>query len=187
MNFDLVAPVDGWLSRGEAQLLYDMAARCPVGGHIIEVGSYRGRSTLALAQAARERRATVWAIDPHSEQVEPVKGRTQFGVNDHIAFMETITQHGYWDTVRVVNLPSVQAARAWAGRVDMVFIDGLHDAQNAMLDFTSWSPRLSFKTGVIAFHDSTWEGPALAIAEAQRRGWCVIAQEGTITCLTQSS
>ena len=49
----LVADVDGWMSPGQASTLYDAATRCPAGGSIVEIGSFRGRSTIVLASAPR--------------------------------------------------------------------------------------------------------------------------------------
>ena len=52
----LVADVDGWMSPGQASTLYDSATRCPAGGSIVEIGSFRGRSTIVLAIGGRARR-----------------------------------------------------------------------------------------------------------------------------------
>ena len=46
------ADVDGWMTRGQAEALYDAAARVRPGGRIVEIGSFRGRSTIILASAA---------------------------------------------------------------------------------------------------------------------------------------
>ena len=57
--------VDGWMSPDQAAALYDAAAACHDGDQIVEIGSFRGRSTIVLASAAGDGVAVV-AIDPHA-------------------------------------------------------------------------------------------------------------------------
>ncbi len=57
--------VDGWLTEAQARALYGLAERCPSGGRIVEIGSFRGRSTIVLASAA-DPTIAVMAIDPHA-------------------------------------------------------------------------------------------------------------------------
>ena len=55
----------GWLSLDEAALLYHLARQTTTGS-IVEVGSYRGRSTVALAKGALAGgNRPVYAVDPH--------------------------------------------------------------------------------------------------------------------------
>lgn len=51
-------PANGWLTRPEARLLWDVAGN--TAGPILEIGSYYGRSTVLLASLGR----TVYAVDP---------------------------------------------------------------------------------------------------------------------------
>jgi len=57
--------VDGWMSPDQAEALYAAAAACRRGDQIVEIGSFRGRSTIVLASAA-EPGVDVIAIDPHA-------------------------------------------------------------------------------------------------------------------------
>ena len=63
MTFDEVyetIPGDGWLYKEEARLLYSVASQCT--GPILEVGSYKGRSSVLLASLGRD----VHCVDPFS-------------------------------------------------------------------------------------------------------------------------
>ena len=44
-----VSDIEGWMTPGQAATLYDAAVRCPRDGRIVEIGSFRGRSTIVLA------------------------------------------------------------------------------------------------------------------------------------------
>ncbi|MET0325405.1 MAG: class I SAM-dependent methyltransferase, partial [Ilumatobacteraceae bacterium] len=61
----LTAGIDGWMSDDQGRRLYAAAARCPAGGRIVEIGSFRGRSTVVLASAAPDD-VEVVAVDPHA-------------------------------------------------------------------------------------------------------------------------
>ena len=69
MSFDevlaKVADVEGWMSPDQARRLYDAAARTAAGQRIVEIGSFRGRSTIVLASAAPDG-VEIVAIDPHA-------------------------------------------------------------------------------------------------------------------------
>ncbi|MGZ4770368.1 MAG: class I SAM-dependent methyltransferase, partial [Ilumatobacteraceae bacterium] len=61
----LIADVDGWLSPDQVARLYDSAAATRSGQQIVEIGSFRGRSTIVLASAAPPD-VIVVAIEPHA-------------------------------------------------------------------------------------------------------------------------
>jgi hypothetical protein len=62
--------VPGYLLENEARFLGVLAALTPVQGAIVEIGSYRGRSTVMLAKiAAHYGLGPVVAIDPHNSPI----------------------------------------------------------------------------------------------------------------------
>jgi len=61
------AAVEGWLARAEGKLLYRLAKRCTGRGVIVEIGSWKGKSTIWLASGSRAAsRSKVHSIDPHT-------------------------------------------------------------------------------------------------------------------------
>ena len=80
---ELVADVDGWMTPGQAATLFDAARRCPPTGSIVEIGSFRGRSTIVLASAAPPD-ARIVAIDPHAgndrgpQEIDPFFATLEF-------------------------------------------------------------------------------------------------------------
>jgi hypothetical protein len=75
-----VEGVEGWLSQGQANRLWQAATRVPAPGRIVEIGSFRGRSTIVLRRAAAAG-VEVVAIDPHGggdrgpQEISPDAGR----------------------------------------------------------------------------------------------------------------
>ena len=70
------AAVDGWLNETQGEALFDAAARCSGRGAIVEIGSWKGRSTIWLAHGARVAGQRVFAVDPHVNSREDPGART---------------------------------------------------------------------------------------------------------------
>jgi predicted O-methyltransferase YrrM len=63
----IVAGIQGFLKLEEISLLYDVARRCVDKGVIIEIGSWKGKSTICLALGSKDGpRVKVYSIDPHT-------------------------------------------------------------------------------------------------------------------------
>jgi hypothetical protein len=137
--------LDGMIGDKEAVLLTRLAGEVD-DGCIIEVGSYRGMSTIALAKGAR---VPVYAIEPHEEFTGVLGG--SFGPDDRRAFFENLLQAGVVEKVRLVNLSSEVVAPGWQFPVGLLWIDGDHRYEAVKRDFESWEPHLR---GLVAFHDT---------------------------------
>jgi predicted O-methyltransferase YrrM len=161
----VVATVEGWLYDEEVDLLYRLASG--VGsGVIVEIGSHRGKSTVALALGSRDHHGVpVYAIDPH-ETFAGVMG-FEFLPRDRVEFLRNILRCGVAETVRVVNLTSRAAAAGWEQPVGLLWIDGDHRYESVKLDLDCWRPHLA-AGALVALHDSTDPelGPQRAIREA---------------------
>lgn len=141
----------GMTSFEESSLLYELAKETKV-GCIIEVGSYRGRSTVALGRGSLDgHRAPVYAIDPHEEFVGVLGG--VFGPEDRAAFYRAMLDTGCYDVVRLINLSSEIVAPNWTKPVSLLWIDGDHSYEGVKRDFDCWSPHLTADATVV-FDDS---------------------------------
>lgn len=144
----ILSTVKGWLDADEARMLHDCAA-CVDNGCIVEIGSYRGRSTLVLATPAK---VPVYSIDPYLPS-----DNEQFGDVDREQWYWQIASGGVANRVRAVHLTSLQAQAVWQEPIGLLFIDGAHDALSVTLDFVTWQ-RHVVNGGLIALHDSDWTG-----------------------------
>jgi len=161
--------VEGWLYDEEVELLYRLASDVRSGA-IVEIGSYRGKSTVALALGSRDHhRVPVYAIEPH-ETYSGVTG-FEFGPGDRAAFLGNILRCGVAEIVRLVNLPSQVVASGWQQPVGLLWIDGDHRYEAAKQDLESWQPHLA-PGALVALHDSTDPklGPLQVIREVVESG-----------------
>jgi hypothetical protein len=150
----------------ERRLLYRLAKEVTV-GCIVEIGSYQGHSTVALARgAAAGSDAPVYAIEPH-ERFDGVLGGT-FGPQDRAAFYRRMLRTSCYKSVRLINLKSHIAVSGWEEPVGLLWIDGDHRYEAVKQDFESWRPHL-ISTGIVVFHDSvdTRLGPCRLLKEIQ--------------------
>jgi hypothetical protein len=147
-----VLSVDGKITPLECSLLYKLASQVS-DGCIVDIGSYRGRSTAALALGSLANKAVpVYAIDPH-ESFEGIQGG-HFGPQDRIAFFRNMLRLNVVEIIRLINLGSDVVSGAWDRPVALLWIDGDHTYEAVKRDFEMWEPFV-VQDGLIGLHDST--------------------------------
>jgi predicted O-methyltransferase YrrM len=161
-----IEDVEGWLSDDQARRLWERARRLPSGARIVEIGSYRGRSTIVLARAAPEG-TTVVAIDPHAggdRGPQQIHGTAEQGQSDHEAFVANLERAGVRDAVRHVRKPSQDALGDVDGELDLLYVDGAHRFGPASADIARWGERVR-PGGTLLIHDAFSSiGVTLALA-----------------------
>ncbi|MCX6793263.1 MAG: class I SAM-dependent methyltransferase [Candidatus Falkowbacteria bacterium] len=162
---ETVSKIDGWLTGREAKVLYSLAKKVPDYQAIVEIGSWKGRSTVCLGSGTRDgKKAMVYAIDPHTGSSEH---KIMFGedISTLQDFQKNILEAGLSERVRLVQKTSVEASKKFNGLVGLIFIDGEHKYSYVQADVDSWFAKV-IDGGSIAFHDS-WHllGPNIASAK----------------------
>jgi hypothetical protein len=146
-----IKKTEGMITLEEANLLYELARRIS-DNRILEIGSYRGRSTVALGCGSLDgSQVPVFAIEPH-EDFKGVLG-AKFGPEDRAAFYKAMLVTGCYKIVRLINLSSDLVAPHWQSKIGLLFIDGDHTFEAVKKDFECWYPYL-VNGALIAFHDS---------------------------------
>lgn len=149
--------VEGWLTDGQARRLRDAALRVGPGGLIVEIGSFRGRSSIVLARTAADDVAVV-CIDPHAGSD---RGPQEFapdatlGDADHDAFHANLARAGVDAKIRHVRAFSEdpQAHAAVTAPVDVLYVDGAHRYGPALADLRDWGARVK-PGGRLLVHDT---------------------------------
>lgn len=153
--WEAVAAVDGWMTHGQARALYDAAARVPSGGRIVEIGSFRGRSTIVLASAAADG-VEIVAIDPHAGNdrgPQEIDGFADAASEDHDVFLANLAAAGVAGRVRHVRAFSDVAHAEVVDPIDVLYVDGAHRYAPARADIRDWGRRVA-DGGTLLIHDS---------------------------------
>src|SRR4051812_458450 len=120
--------VEGWLTEAQAGRLDAAARTVPAGGRIVEIGSFRGRSTIVLARAVTEG-AELVAVDPHMGSDRGPQEYTEdhaLGESDVEAFGANLRAAGVAERVRHVRRRSEEALGDVEGPIDVLYVDGAH-------------------------------------------------------------
>lgn len=153
----------GFMPVREGLALHAAAAEAArLGLPLLEVGTYCGRSTILLADAARAAGTVAVTVDHHRgseeqqpgwEYHDPTVVDPEVGLMDTLpTFRRTLHKAGLEEYVIAVVGRSPQVARVWAGEVGLVFIDGGHTDEHATADYEGWAPRVA-EGGLLVVHD----------------------------------
>ncbi|MFG2144378.1 class I SAM-dependent methyltransferase [Streptomyces sp. NPDC048696] len=153
----------GFMPVREGLALYDAAVEAAaLGLPLLEVGTYCGRSTLLLADAARAAGTVAVTVDHHRgseeqqpgwEYHDPETVDPEVGLMDTLpTFRRTLHRAGLEEHVVAVVGRSPQVARVWGGEVGLVFIDGGHTDEHANADYEGWAPHVA-EGGLLVIHD----------------------------------
>lgn len=153
----------GFMPLDEGRALYAAAVRAAaLGLPLLEVGTYCGRSTLLLADAARAAGVPAVTVDHHRgseeqqpgweyhdpEVVDPVVGK----MDTLPTFRRTLHAAGLEDQVIALVGRSPQVAAVWRAPLGLVFIDGGHTDEHAGADYEGWAPHVA-DGGLLVIHD----------------------------------
>ena len=148
-KLDDIYPMPGMLTAAEVDCLFKLGQFNQCEGVIVEIGSWKGKSTIALARgAAVTHGEKIFAVDPHKPLAE--EGYTE---DTEAEFLDNIQKAGVADRVVPMTMTSQDAARGWNKPIRLLWIDGDHRYEPTKLDFNLWEPHL-VEGGIIAMHDT---------------------------------
>jgi hypothetical protein len=127
--------VRGWLFKEEAYLLFKAVRVCTPGSSVIEIGSYEGRSTMALAQGAAKG-VSIFAVDPHTGDKTQVESGQK--IDTYSAFINNLK---YFDSVFPIRKTSINAisdVSKQTQNMELLFIDGWHSEEAVSQDINTW-------------------------------------------------
>jgi hypothetical protein len=182
----VVSDVDGWMSPDQAERLYDAAAAgTHAGDQIVEIGSFRGRSTIVLASAAPR----VWrvvAIDPHAGNDRGPQELEGFAAEPQppttTCSTPTWPPPG-WPTACATCVRSATAHASRCRATAVLYVDGAHRYAPARTDIRDWGARVA-PGGTMLIHDSfSSVGVTLAIVRELMFGsrWRYVGRARSLT------
>lgn len=159
--------VPGFLAELEFRALALLAYCAPGNGVIVEIGSFKGKSTLALASVARRYGlGPVVSIDPHTSPsvTDPNLNGKASSFDD---FLATLRSANLEEQVEVHRAFSREVAAGWDRGIRMLWIDGDHTYKGTKEDFDLFSPHL-VEGATVALHDTlgkSFDGPIRVFVE----------------------
>ncbi|MFB8749338.1 class I SAM-dependent methyltransferase [Streptomyces parvulus] len=153
----------GFMPAHEGHALH--AAAVEAGGlglPLLEIGTYCGRSTVLLADAARRAGVSVLTVDHHRgseeqqpgwEYHDPETVDPELGVMDTLpTFRRTLHRAGLEEHVVALVGRSPRIAALWNSPLGLVFVDGGHTDEHANADYEGWAPHVA-DGGLLVIHD----------------------------------
>jgi MMP 1-O-methyltransferase len=150
----LTGRIEGWSYRQDLALLYLLARHVPGGGVTLEIGSYKGMSTIALAYGARHSsHELVHTVDPHTGDRQALEWSGAEEIRSEEDFKRNIREAGVEEAVAAYTMTSNELAERWPGEpIRVLFIDGWHGYDAVTDDIRNWAPLVT-PTGVVVVDD----------------------------------
>ena len=149
------ASIEGWMAPQELRWLHKQAQGMD---SIVEIGSYKGRSTYVLLSGCK---GQVYAVDPFNEG--QIIHESLAGKDTYDDFMKNV---GHFPNLHAHRMTSEEAAAdGLPSQVDMVFIDGNHDYLEVLKDLRLWVPRARRLVCGHDLDDPKYPGVRQALAE----------------------
>ena len=167
-RLEVARQAKGFMPDDEGLALHAAALVAAPIGPLLEIGSWCGKSTVYLGDAAERHGTVVFAVDHHRgsdenqpgwehhdpDVVDPRTGR----IDTLPWFRRTIEDAALESTIVAVVGESTVVAARWHTRLGMVFIDGGHGHDPAHADYDAWAPHVA-GGALLAIHD-VFEDPA---------------------------
>jgi hypothetical protein len=154
------SPIEGWLTESEARHLYAAALCVEPGECLVEIGAYRGRSTVLLAHTGHP----VITVDVMRIGKDEANAMT-LTTDDVAALRRNLGRFA-----NVCWLQNEVSTCSLPGRpIGLLYIDGNHQYPSPLRDFEHFQPALA-EGAKIAFHDyPTFEGVKRTVGELEGR------------------
>jgi predicted O-methyltransferase YrrM len=155
--------IPGWFDLSKAIAVQRVVKRLPAGARLVELGSFQGRSSVAIA-AVLPPGARLYCVDHFQGSPEHQTMKLDLG-SLRQAFDRHMVEFGVQDRVEVMALSTREAAaRFQPDSLDFVLLDAAHDFDSVHADLIDWYPKL--KPGaclVCDDYEPAWPGVMQAV------------------------
>jgi hypothetical protein len=164
---DALGRLDGWITHAEAVELFEcLTGYCSENGTIVEIGSWKGRSSVVCSHAAHWRGATLFCVDHWA-------GNLSEGVNhptvsmarqeNIFALFEANMQRFGYPNFRALRGDSVAIGQNWqrSRLIDVLFLDAATDFGSVLANLQTWTPHLRMGGIVCGINWNADERPKL--------------------------
>lgn len=167
-----VGPIQGWTSKRELAALFDVAKKCSGNGIIVEIGSWKGRSTVAIGLGSLAGNKTcVFAIDPHTGSPDHIAKHLGEKIWTFEEFKTNIKNAGLGGIVSPIVNTAKRTALSWNHPIAFLYLDvNYHSFEAGSEDFIEWS-RFVAQGGTIGLHNTYPSVRAILFENLPYHGW----------------
>jgi len=141
--------IEGFLvSPHQERWLFNAAKRLSDHATIVEIGSFKGRSTTCLAYGVKGSAKHIFAIDTFEGNDKDFGRKASY----YDTFLANLTGNGLSSYVTALRGISSEVGKTWRRPIDLLFIDGGHEYEDVLTDFETFYPYV-VPGGLVAFHD----------------------------------
>lgn len=132
----MINPIEGlFITQNESDWLFERAQEME---SIVEIGSWKGRSTYSLLTGCK---GTVHAVDHFRGSPFEINNTEKEAKDGKIKdfFLQNV---GHFQNLKLLEMDSMEAAKLFAMKsVDMIFIDADHRYHAVKADIEAWAPK----------------------------------------------
>ena len=139
--------IKGHLGLNEGFLLFKLARSLKENSVIVEIGSFKGKSTCFIAEGIDNKKMQFFCIDPWKDGLMPEKGDEIFN-----EFLQNTKK--YKDKFSILRGFSHEVIKEWPvyRKIDFLWVDGDHSYEGVKKDILNWTPLVK-KSSFVCFHD----------------------------------
>lgn len=148
--------IQGWMSPVELQFLYETAQKS---SSVLEIGSWKGRSTHAILSGCKGR---VVAVDHFRGSEGEDYAHAEAKAEDLPVYKEFMRNVGHFTNLTVMKVSSKEAKEVLKDQnFDMIFIDGEHTYEGVKEDIALWKDNAKV---ILCGHDYCPQWPSVMAA-----------------------
>jgi len=157
---EITKSVEGYLTEREIKFLFLLGVCPTANGEVLEIGSFKGKSTIVLAKAVKcINNKKVISVDPLTSPAitDPALKDKSSVLED---FQNNIKFAKVEDSLEFHQMFSYELAKDWNRMIRLLWVDGDHTYLGTKVDFDLFSKFLS-DGAIVAFHDvlANFDGP----------------------------
>lgn len=197
MNLSEIKKIKGFMPNHEGMALCKWAEKFSKLGHILEIGTYCGKSSIYLSFGANKNNQYVFTIDHHKGSEEHQINQEYFDdeiydmLNDRVNTFPLLVKN--INKLRIKNIvpiigESIEVSSFWKSKISMLFIDGGHSFESANSDYECWESKI-VNGGCLVIHDifenpdEGGQAPYEIYQKALKNNYTIYERVDTTVCL----
>ncbi len=197
MNLSEIKKIKGFMPNHEGMALCKWAEKFSKLGHVLEIGTYCGKSSIYLSFGANKNNQYVFTIDHHKGSEEHQINQEYFDdeiydkLNERVdtfpLLIENINKLKINNIVPII-VSSTEVSTCWKSKISMLFIDGGHSFESANSDYECWESKI-INGGCLVIHDifenpnEGGQAPYEIYQKALKNNYTIFERVDTTICL----